>query len=436
MADYKPLNIPARDHTKGMYILCTKCDRNISDKCMLTGKRKSTCKHGDAHRFQSKTYLKELKRSVPVKTYDKDFRDPLKFKEAHPLEVKKFLASKRRLGKKRGLPILLADALRMYADWLADIDPFKESREGEDPPLLPAQQRKKNKPKYISGEITNCVSFKDSQPDYDHLKVTDVDEYNVGLFHSYLKDYKDYANRTYNNKMESMNAAYKQFMRWGYKIEVNPFSTKEVKRLDWTGKDDMVKIKDFAPLLKTITQENGIIFEWTSEGVKRKSLYRDWLTDYFELALYTGGRPEDVISLKVKDVKEKHIEITDHKNSKEKKVVHWVVRSKEFDTLYTRLQSKYNLSPESYLIEPEDARRETLANHASKAFSAYWKKYNTGYWARLYSLRKTHATLMVMRHGKSYEGIFGMHQNISMTKDSYANFETMIGQYAGKSMLG
>ena len=75
-------------------------------------------------------------------------------------------------------------------------------------------------------------------------------------------------------------------------------------------------------------------------------------------------------------------------------------------------------------------------NHASKAFSHYWSVLDPGYYARMYSLRDTHITLMIMRHGSLYQGVFGAHKKIKTSLDNYANFEKLISQFSGKSMLG
>ncbi len=417
--NYKPLHIPARDRAKGEYIWCGKCNSTITTHCKQSGKKKGVCKHPEHHRFQSKVWDKSKKRTVPIKTYPKELRDYQELKKLHPIEVRKYLSKgKTTINHKR--PTLLKDALKKYYDWLNDVD-------------VPSHKAKNLSEKHIKGQLTNLITFKESEPDYDSLEVLSVTDFHVSNFHLYLEK-KQYAGKTYNNKMFTLKQAFDYFTdELKYPLKNNPF---EVSYKPTEAKKDFIEIDDFKTLLKSVTVESGIKFEKCSDRVKRVSLYRDWLTDFWELALYTGGRREDVVELRLDHVKEKHIEVYDFKNSKKTDVIRWVPRSKEFNMLLQNLKDKYNLKDNDYLIEPEDKRRTTISNHASKAFTHYWRGLETGYYARMYTLRDTHATLMVMLYGDQYKGVFGMHKNIKTTLDNYADYRKMIEPYADKPMFG
>lgn len=429
--DYKPLHIPPRDKIKGQVIWCGKCNRTITKTCGLSGKKKGVCKHSDQHRFQSRIYDPRKRRVVPVRTYPKDMRDYFEFSKLHLLELKKHKGGVVK-PLTIGNPTLLSDGLKMFVDWLYDIDPKGKSEKDK----LPSHKQKNLNPKYIKGIIANLRTFKESQPDYVLLEVEEISDYHVGIFHEYLLEDKGYAPKTYNNKVSSMHYAFHFFMDQGYAINKNPFAVDEVIRKNWEAKKDFIQLKDFYELIESVNPNSGIVFEKTKDGVNRKNQYRDWLTDYWMLSLLTGGRKEDVSMLRWSDVKEKHVEVVDHKNSKKSRVVHWIPRTKELNELLVKLKEKYNPSEDGFLIEPEDDRRTTIANQASKSFTVFWRKLGKDYWARMYSLRKVHGTLMLQRHGESYAGVFGMHQSIKTTQDNYANYEKIIGDFAGKSMFG
>lgn len=296
---------------------------------------------------------------------------------------------------------------------------------------VPSHKKKNYDEKYLQNELRNILDFKECMPDFDLLLVRDVNDDHVALFHDYLSE--RVANKTYNHKMYTMRSAFKYFVKLSYPIK-NPFE--EIKNKATTARKNFVELEDFKKLLKTTTQENGIAYEKSNGEIKRKSLYRDWLTDFWELALYTGGRREDVAELRLSHIKEKHVEVYDFKNSKKKDVIRWVARSKEFDDLLEKLTAKYGLEEEDYLIEPRDTRRKTIMNHASKAFTHYWRQLDAGYHATMYSLKDTHITLMIMRYGNLYEGVFGSHSKIKASLQNYASYEKMISQFSGKSMLG
>jgi integrase len=416
---FKALHIPKRDRKKGEYIFCCKCNTTVTTHCKSSGGRLFNCKSPEAHLFQSRIYDKEKKRIVPLKTYPKELRDYSEFTQLHSVYTRAFVpGGAKPLSIKR--PTLLTDALKKYYDWLNDAD-------------LPSHMKKNLAEKHIANQLNNLLSFKESQPNYNSLKVIDVNDTHVGVFHDFLIA-KEYAPKTYNNKMFSLRQAFNYFINeLDYKIARNPF--KKVIPKATVAKKGFIQINDFRTLLTTVTPFAGIKLEKCKDRTKRVSLFRDWLTLYWELALYTGGRREDISMLKLKHVKEKHIEVFDFKNSHKSEVIRWVARSTEFNDLLQRLQTKYNLGPEDYLIEPRDNRRNTLSNHASKAFTHYWANLETGYYARMYTLRDTHITLMIKRYGNSYQGVFGAHQNIDTSLRNYASYEEMISQFSDKSML-
>ncbi|WP_462250378.1 hypothetical protein [Ekhidna sp.] len=433
--NYKPLHIPKRDRKKGEYILCvyTDCKTTVGKICKSSGKALHTCKHAESHRFQSKAWDPNKKRMVPIETHGKDFRDYKKFSLRHVQAVAKFEIDQQVPTQSINIkPSRLRDALRMYNDWFQDKD--------EKGNLLPHHKIKGHSENTIKDEFINIKVFKQAllelQYDFDTILLDQVDVDMVGKIFKWLTD--KYANRTVNNKLNTISRFYKYLIEIkDYNIS-NPFSNREVIRKTVQDKDGVfIEPDHFKKLLGVVTLENGIAFTKEKSGVKRRSLFRSWLTFYYRLEFCTGGRPEDIAELKVDHVLDDFIRFKDFKVSRKKKTerIRMRIRTKEFDDLFDELVKHYGLKPGMYLIEPEEANRKKIIRHASKAWTHYWKQLDVGYHATFYDLRGTYATIMSEQFGTAYEGIFGMHDSHRTTRRNYNSKQKMLSKLRGKPMF-
>ena len=418
----KPLHIPKRDRKKGEYIQCvyTGCKTTLSGKCKLSGKSQHTCKHGDSHRFLSKAYDPEKRRMVPIMLWPKELRDYKEFTRKHILEVQKFES----YGKSNPLiqirPSRLQDAVKAYFEWYCDIS-------------VPPHKRKNYSEKVQNNEFNNLREIKKALPDYTLLKVTDFNDDHVGLIYDHLSQY---ANKTFNNKIYTIKSFFNYLISIGYDIK-NPMDG--VKNKIHQPQKTFIHPEDFSKLLSLITEENGIKFEKDGDKIKRKSLFRPWLNFYYRLALSTGGRPDGLTGLKYEDITPDFVRLHNTKveNKKNIDIIQLIIRTQEFNEVFEELCSFYNLRNGDYVLEPEETNRKKLSNHASKAWTHYWRQGNFHYKATCYELKDTHITLMLGKiPPELYQGMYGAHKELKTSIENYAKEEILVGNYKGVSLLG
>ncbi len=142
-----------------------------------------------------------------------------------------------------------------------------------------------------------CLALRDANYDIDTLSLNNIKQDEIGIFCSYILNGLGLA--SYNKPCVIM----KSFFNWCITVK------------DWYGKNPFIKIQlsigarkeknsitqeEFAELLNVITPENGIGLR----GDKKVNHYHPWLSVAFRLALETGLRAEEVVTLKFSNIKE------------------------------------------------------------------------------------------------------------------------------------
>jgi integrase len=98
-------------------------------------------------------------------------------------------------------------------------------------------------------------------------------------------------------------ATIRQFMCWlidkkGYHLK-NPFN--DVTRKVQATNNEIIEQDEFKKLLEVVRPENGL--KEYPNG-KRKNMYRDWIKNAFKIALETGLRREEFMTLKFSNIVE------------------------------------------------------------------------------------------------------------------------------------
>ena len=218
----------------------------------------------------------------------------------------------------------------------------------------------------------------------------------VGLFHNYLLIDLNYKNKTYNKVISQ----FRHFIKWlieerKYEID-NPFVG--VTRRQETTNNLIVTREEFNSLLEKVLPENGFV---THSNGKRRNLYRKWMKNAFKLALETGLRREEFMTLKYTDIKEgekENVLYVQVENFKVNRLMQKEDEAKQYKSipvteglkeLLEDLNYKENKGKDVYLIGPNDkSSRETLLLVVSKAFSHFWKFTGSSKKANLKHLRK------------------------------------------------
>jgi len=193
--------------------------------------------------------------------------------------------------------------------------------------------------------------------------------------------------------------------------------------------------EEFSSLLDKVLPENGIVTH--SNGLKR-NLYRSWMIVAFKLALETGLRREEFMTLKFSDIKEGeglgvlYIQVENFKvnrlmgkenEARQYKSIPVTVDLKE---LLIELNYEENKGKDIYLIGSDDkSSRETLLLIVSKAFSHFWKFTGSSKKANLKHLRKTYLTALVKHFGDKATMISN-HSGIEVLKKHYVNSQQLV----------
>lgn len=395
---------------KGLFIYCNKCQKDFSwtsklvkqknkkpikkePQCGKSGSKFSICKFFHQHKYRARIYIPGTNRVV-CKVFEID-----NYKEAAKLTLEFEQEVKKRKTQKQ---FYVFDAQHEYIDFLKNIN-------------VPAHQQIQRTEKHIK-EVYKCLQLFNEALNFNGVKITIAtipevtDEY-VGYFHSYLLEVKKYQNKTYNNKM----SAVKGFFQWSidfYKLNIqSPFG--KVRNRKLTIKKETITRTEFEQLLKIISPERGVI-QLGGKRKQRRNLYKSYLKDGIELALYTGGRREEVIDLKWNMIVEKnnfpiYIEMKNLKVERQlgagfnEDVMPKIIPiTKDLRNLLDRLGYKRNKGKNKYLLNPDRTESSTayMMDSLSKGFSHFYSLLGTNRKLQLKCLRKTYLTHLYSALGK------------------------------------
>lgn len=431
MNKQKPLIIDKRDKVKGLFTYCSKCQRLIDNRvCGITKKRLSTCKDTDKHMFKA---IVSIPGTDGVKRKTKTFRTRdiqeatrLKYEFVNELKEANYqsttvLTTDDEMPK----PTLLIECMAMYIGYL--------NNDG-----VSAHKVKVRTASHIK-DVERffryfCMSLKESNIDHTLITVHQLNEKAVALLHNYIVDVLNYKNKTYNKFMGAM----RQFINWlivkrDYQLK-NHFVgvTRRSEVIDKT----IVSKSEFKKLLSVLDPKKGMKEYSTGE---RKNFYRSWLGKAFRLALETGLRREEFMSIKYNDIilDEKgiptFIKIENFKVNRkngvsgtENATMKYIPITKGLRALLNELDYKTCKGSDDYIIAKEEKTTlKTRIDVVSKAFTHYWQFTALEKKAQLKHLRKTYLTALVQQFGEK-ANLISSHSGIDVLKKHYVNDQELI----------
>ncbi len=431
MKNSKPLIIDKRDKVKGLFVYCQKCQRLIDNRiCGKPKKRLSTCKDTNKHMFKAIVTIPGTNGSKrKTKTFrTKDVQEATRLKQDFENELKRAnyqsadtLTPELEIQK----PQLMIDCMSMYLSYL--------NNEG-----VAAHKVKIRTQSHIK-DIERffryfCLSLKDNNIDHTIITIHQVNEKAVALLHNYIVDVLQYKNKTYNKFMGAM----RQFINWlivkrDYDLK-NHFVgvTRRSEVIDKT----IISKTEFNKLLSVVDAKKGIKEYSTGE---RKNLYRPWLKHAFRLALQTGLRREEFMSIKFSDIvldengNMLFVKIENFKVNRkngvsgtENATMKHIPITRALKELLLELDYNNNIGSDKYIIGTDDKTTlKTRIDVVSKAFTHYWQF--TGYEkkAQLKHLRKTYLTALVQQFGEK-ANLISSHSGIEVLKKHYVNDQELI----------
>lgn len=426
----KPLIVDKRDKVKGLFAYCQKCKAMIENrKCKNTGKRISTCKNTSQHVFKAVVCVPgtsgEKRKTRVFNTRDIHEASRLKNEFVKELEQLEYQNAKVIQSGEKPKPSLLIECMGMYIGYL--------NNEG-----VPVHKRKKRSKSHIQ-DIERyfkyfCLSLKSNKVDHTLMPITNVNDSTVAILHNYILEKLEYQNKSYNKFIAGM----RQFINWliekrGYELE-NPFVgvTRRVEKIDKT----IVTKSEFENFLSIIDPEKG--FKVYSTG-ERKNFYRSWLSDAFRLALETGLRREEFMSIKYNDIIENEkgepifIKIENFKVNRsndvsgtKEAIMKHIPITKGLMELLNTLGYELKKGADNYIIgSNETTTLKTRIDVVSKAFTHYWQFTEVEKKVQLKHLRKTYLTALVAQFGEKAT-LLSSHSGIEVLKKHYVNDQQLM----------
>lgn len=397
----KPLIIPESKKWKGLVVYCNKCKRDIKEICFSTGNSLRTCTNAGSHIFKVYVHLPGTRNQRKTKKLEtRDINEAVKQTIEFEKQVKLNLPTNTKYVEPKPIikreelvkPRLLIHALARYISWLKN--------EG-----VPAHQIKERQVESIKDvelafkRLVECLNA--SGYDLNSFEVESINDNLIGVVFEYIEK-KSFANRTFNKHFSH----YTSFLSWYIEEYNSPVKNwfERVKRKRLNPKPQAITKNEFEALLNQITPENGI--REYENGIKpTRSVYRSYLKSAYRLALETGLRRENVVTLKWNNIKSGNgipfVEAEDIKvnriqnrtSSDEKKIIQLPV-TEPLKNLLNELGWDLNRNSSSFILEPNlnIDRKRVMSDILSKAFSHYYNQLNTGRELTFKSLRKAYLT--------------------------------------------
>ena len=436
----KSIDYPKKDRVKGIYAYCQKCKTTIgAGKCQLSKKRLSSCQYPNFHTFRAAVVvphtqgMKRKKRILNTTDLQEAIRRKFSFEqELTSYNFQSVLVKSPAV--EAAPPLYLIECMDEFVRHLNN-DGVEEHKK-----KLRSQKHIDDVKRYFK---FLCLCLKAHKVDHTIFRVEDVSDKTVGWLHDYLLGELKYQNKTYNKVMSQ----YRQFFAWlidkrGYQIK-NPF-VGVVRRKE--RRDNLVITKkELDQLLGLICEEKGIGI--SPSGIRR-NYFRDWIQTAIVIALETGLRREEFMTLKFSDIQHDEkghpfcIHVENYKVNRAKGI------SEEEDmdqktipvttgllNILDTLDVKQHRGSDRYLIAPnEKARRDTLGELLSKAFTHFWTLTGSTRPIRLKHLRKTYLTALVNYFGDKAT-IISDHADIDILKKHYTNNEVILKANQGFSVF-
>lgn len=441
----KPLFIPESKRWKGLYVYCYLCQTNMLDVCKKTGKSLKQCPNGDRHVFKSYVFVpgtKNQRRTKILNTRDVDeaikmaiefekevkgklsnnkIKDEVKFNKENSNEVQKINNEEVKINPESNVPILLIHCLARYYSYLRN----------EGVPKFKQRVRTESHLKDIERAFTHLVRcLKKNGYEINEFTIEQINDNVIGKIFEYLEELR-FSSRTHNKYINF----YSSMLNWyneEFEIKIKNRFTK-IPRQEINYNPESIPNGELLALFEIIKPENGI--KKYDNGIKEyRNVYRSWLLNGIKLGLFTGGRREEIISMKWNNIKEKDgiqfIEIENLKvnriknriSNKSKKYIAIPLTMELMELLSELGYEKYK-GTDKYILEPDllNKRNRVMCDVLSRGFTHYYTQLNTGKELTFKHLRKTYLTKLDILLGHGNVKVISGHTGDKVLDDSYIN---------------
>jgi integrase len=419
---------------KGLFIFCTKCKKRITNTCGNSGKRISSCKDIDKHKYKLRVCIPGNNSAVKTKIFET--RDPNQVvldAFAYRAELESCNYMPRIIESKTVVPTTLLEAMAFYIAYLNNDTPHQ-------------QEHKQRTIGHIKEVERHFIYFGDYLKtiniDVSMLPFERLDRTVVGKLKSFLLETKKYAPKTYNKYIQTMRIFTNRVIEEYDFLMKNPFNG--FQPLQSAKNITTITKEEFDELLKLVTPENGdqTYLERKSQKTYTKQMFKPWMKDAFLLALLTGRRREAIVQMKFNGIIENSqgepvtIKIEDFKVNKSKNLT----KNEEVKYIYVpiiaplrkllfELGYEKNKGKDLFILAPkEKMRRRSMMDLISKSFTHYYNQLGTGKKVGLYDLRKTYISHLFATYGEKAR-IITKHSGMDVMLNHYVD-EKVIAEVA------
>jgi integrase len=391
---------------KGLFIFCTKCKKRIIDHCGNTGKRLSSCKDIDKHRYKLRVCIPGNDSSVRTKIFEtRDSNQVVLDAFAYRAELESRNYMPKMVESKTVVPTTLLEGMAFYIAYLNNDTPHQQEHKQR----TVAHVKEMERHFIYFGDYLKTINL-----DVSMLPFEKLDRTVVGKLKSFLLETKNYAPKTYNKFIQNMRVFTNRVIEeFDFNMK-NPFTG--FKPLRTAAKIATISKEEFHDLLKLLTPENGIhtFLERKTQKTFKKQYYKPWLKEAFLLALLTGRRREAIVQMKFNGIIENvqgepvTIKVEDFKvnrsrslTKKEEVKYIFIPIIAPLKKLLLELGYEENKGKDLFILAPnEKMSRDSMKDLISKAFTHYFNQLGTGKKVELYDLRKTYISHLFASYGE------------------------------------
>ena len=410
--------LPKKDRPKGLFLYCNNCDRYYKNDLLI----KCKC---DNLVYRAKIHVPGTGYRIKAKVlYADNLTDAFVLFQEYKNELKRNSYQKIPINKTIHVPTLLIECFAYYMGFLNNVD-------------VPKHKYKVRSSGHLQHFDLAFRLYKEALEENDIdcniLKFTDVNDEMVGFIHEYLLKHQAYSNKTYNNHMAMYSQFTTKIITQFNLSYANPFLG--VEKLLVNTPNLVVDKDEFMELLELVKPENSIKIVKRRGRTTKQNMYRDWLKCGFLLGLFTGGRSDELTSLKwsgislhkdgsfnlIKTVHFKANRSVSHLVSKKDFISKEFAITKELGALLIALGFDTFKDTDQYLFAPERSNREQVGTELSRAFCHYCTLLENKREIKFKNLRKTFITSAVNKYGLS-----------ALSLTSHLDPKVVIKHYVGK----